>query len=152
VTRPRGRPETATAAVQGDDFEGRERIAGMPGEAGSIERSVRVAGRKRGEPHGRQRAENARAVPKEKAVEALGKREDGTRVSVGMLTPKGVDVASAADVPGSGLRSEWTTEGRSLDKPKRGSSIVPVARRSPTEKEERLARRSGRAAGSGRVG
>jgi len=71
----------------------------------TIERSVRRVEGKRGEPHGRQRAANARAVPKEETVEALGKREGGTRVSVGMLIPKGVDVASAAAAPGSGLRN-----------------------------------------------
>jgi len=43
---------------------------------------------KRGEPHGRQHAANACAVTKEEAVEVLRKHEGGTRVGVGMLTPK----------------------------------------------------------------
>lgn len=61
-------------------------------------------GRKRGEPHGRQHAANACAVTKEETVEVLGKHEGGTRVSVGMLTPKEKRATSVE----SELR-EWTS-------------------------------------------
>jgi len=63
--------------------------------------------------------QDTRAVTEEQAVEVVRNHEDGTWVGGGTPAPKGSPAREELGVDSGAGR---TTEGRSLDKPKRGSS------------------------------
>jgi len=139
------------AAVRRDDFEGRERVARMRAGQVGASASLPLASGNAANPMAGSVLQQARVATKEKAVGALGKREDGTRTGAGCPVPKETSAALAAWVSGSGLRGGQTAEGRSLDNPKRGSLfgrmeqvVGPRGRRQPSS--------MGRAAGPDDIG
>jgi len=101
---PRIRWKQRSAAVQGRDFEGRECVAGMRARVAGASVPEELASGNAANPMAGSMLQHACAATKEKAVEALRKREDGTRTGAGSPVPKEANAASVACSTGSGLR------------------------------------------------
>jgi hypothetical protein len=75
----------------------------------------------------------------EKTAEVVRNHEGGSRMGTGVLIPKGGrDGAGTLRIghPGDGLRGFRTTEGRSLDNPKRGNPASRLGRKDRNASED----------------